>query len=184
MLGVVGRLSAEKGHRFLIAAMPEILAQEPEAQLLVVGAGPLEATLRAQVEALSLTERIQFLGYMQDVQTAYSRMDILIVPSLSDAFPLVILEGMMMELPIVAARVGGIAESILDGETGLLVPPGDSVALAHACRYLLSHPDVGREMGKRGRKRVLSEFHPSQFIARHEELYACAVAATSCSRPA
>jgi glycosyltransferase involved in cell wall biosynthesis len=183
-LGVVGRLSPEKGHRFLIAAMPQILAQEPQAQLLVVGTGLLEAKLRAQVEALGLTKHVQFLGFIQDVQTAYSRMDILIVPSLSEAFGLVTVEGMMMELPVVGARTGGITEIILDGETGLLVPPGDSAALARACRYLLSHPDASREMGKRGRERVLSEFHPSQFIARNEELYACAVAATSCSRPA
>jgi glycosyltransferase involved in cell wall biosynthesis len=176
VLGVVGRLSQEKGHRFLIAAMPEILAQEPQAQLLVVGSGPLEAELRAQVEALDLTEHVQFLGYMQDVQTAFSRMDVLIVPSLSEAFSLVTLEGMMMELPVVGARTGGIAEIIIDDETGLLVPPGDSAALAEACRYLLSRPDVARQMGQRGRKRALADFHPSQFIARHETLYACAVA--------
>jgi glycosyltransferase involved in cell wall biosynthesis len=184
VLGVVGRLSEEKGHRFLIAAMPEILAQEPQTQLLVVGSGPLEAKLRAQVEALDLTAQVQFLGYVRDVQTAFSRMDILIVPSLSDAFPLVTMEGMMTELAVVGSRTGGLPEIVLDGETGLLVPPGDSAALASACRYLLSHPDVGKEMGIRGRQRVLREFHPSRFIARHEELYACAVAATSCSRRA
>jgi glycosyltransferase involved in cell wall biosynthesis len=176
VLGVVGRLSAEKGHRFLIAAMPEILAYEPQTQLLVVGSGPLEAKVRAQVEALDLTEHVQFLGYVRGVQTAFAWMDILVVPSLSDAFPLVTLEGMMMELPVVGARVGGIPESIVDGETGLLVPPGDSAALACACRHLLSHPEVGREMGKRGRQRVLRKFHPNQFVASHEALYASAVA--------
>jgi glycosyltransferase involved in cell wall biosynthesis len=175
VLGVVGRLSQEKGHRHLIAAMPEILAQEPQAQLLIVGSGPLEAELRTQVEALALTQCVHFLGYLQAVHTAYSRMDILVVPSLSEAFPLVALEGMVMELPIVGADVGGLTEIILDGVTGLLVPAGDSGALARACRYLLSHPDVGRQMGQRGRERALEAFHPSQFIARHEKLYACAV---------
>jgi glycosyltransferase involved in cell wall biosynthesis len=180
VLGVVGRLSREKGHRFLIAAMPEIVAQEPEAQLLVVGAGPLEAELRAQVEAFGLAKRVRFLGHLQDVRTAYSRMDMLVVPSLSEAFPLVALEGMVMELPIVGAAAGGISEIILDGVTGLLVPPGDSAALGRACRYLLGHPDVGREMGQRGRRRVLDEFHPTQFIARHEELYASVVEGKLC----
>jgi glycosyltransferase involved in cell wall biosynthesis len=184
VLGVVGRLSREKGHRFLIAAMPGILAQEPRTQLLIVGVGPLEAELRAQVAALALTDRVHFLGYLQDVGSIFARIDILVVPSLSDAFPLVTLEGMMMEVPVVGARTGGIAESIVDGETGLLVRPGDSAALAAACRYLLSHPDVGRQMGRRGRQRVLSDFHPSRFIARHEELYASALAATPCSRRA
>ena len=175
VLGVVGRLSPEKGHRVLITAMSEILAEAPAARLLIVGAGPLELELRAQVETLGLTESVQFLGYMQDVEMAFSRMDILIVPSLSEGFSLVALEGMMMELPVVGSRTGGIAEIIAAGETGLLVPPGDSGALAEACRYLLSNPAVGREMGKRGRKRVLSEFHPSKFIARHETLYLDAV---------
>jgi glycosyltransferase involved in cell wall biosynthesis len=176
MLGVVGRLSAEKGHRLLIAAMPEILAQAPKAQLLIVGSGPLEAKLRAQVASLNLADHVEFLGYMSEVERAFSRMDILIVPSLSDAFPRVALEGMLMELPVVGARTGGIAEIILDGETGLLVPPGDSAALAQACKYLLSRPGVATQMGQRGRERVLSEFHPSQFVARHEELYVCAAA--------
>lgn len=175
VLGVVGRLSPEKGHRFLIAAMPEILAQAPEAQLLMVGSGPSEARLRAQVAALGLTACVHFLGYLREVETAFARMDILIVPSLADPCPLVTLEGMMMELPVVGSRTGGISEMILHGETGLLVPPGDSAALADACRHLLRHPDVGRRMGKRGRRRVLAEYHPSQFIARHEDLYVSAV---------
>ena len=81
-----------------------------------------------------------------------------------------------MGLPVVGSRTGGIAEIIVAGETGLLVPPGDSVALGQACRYLLSRPEVARQMGLRGRERALAEFHPSQFIARHEALYACAVA--------
>jgi glycosyltransferase involved in cell wall biosynthesis len=174
-LGVVGRLTQEKGHRFLIAAMPEILAQQPDARLLIVGSGPLERALRAEVEALALAERVEFLGYLEDVGAAVRQMDILIVPSLSDAFPLVVLEGMMMELPVVGTRVGGIGEIVLDGETGLLVSPGDSRAIAAACRYLLSHPDAARDMGRRGRQRALAEFHPARFIDRHERLYSCAV---------
>jgi glycosyltransferase involved in cell wall biosynthesis len=97
------------------------------------------------------------------------------VPSLSEAFSLATVEGMMMELPIVGSRTGGIAEIVLDGETGLLVPPGDSAALARACQYLLRNPHVGWQMGERGRRRVLDEFHPSQFIARHERLYVSAI---------
>jgi glycosyltransferase involved in cell wall biosynthesis len=180
VLGVVGRLSREKGHRFLIAAMPEILAREPEAQLLIVGAGPLESELRAEVEALDLSKRVRFLGHVQDVERTLSLMDVLVVPSLSEAFSLATVEGMMMELPIVGSRTGGIAEIVLDGETGLLVPPGDSAALARACQYLLSNPDVRWQMGQRGRRRVLDAFHPAQFIARHEQLYATAAGDDPC----
>jgi glycosyltransferase involved in cell wall biosynthesis len=87
-----------------------------------------------------------------------------------------------MQLPIVGSWSGGVAEIIVAGETGLLVPRGDSAALAHACRYLLKHPEVGKEMGKRGRERVLAEFHPGQFIARHEALYAGAFAERSAEK--
>jgi glycosyltransferase involved in cell wall biosynthesis len=174
VLGVVGRLSHEKGHRFLIAAMPAILAEEPRTQLLIVGAGPLEAALRAQVEALDLSEHVRFLGHVQDVVSAFAWIDVLVVPSLSESFSLVTIEGMMMGLPVVGATAGGLPEVIIEGQTGLLVPPGDSAALARACQYLLSNPDVGWQMGERGRRRVLEVFHPSQFIVRHEQLYVTA----------
>lgn len=175
VLGVVGRLSAEKGHRFAIAAMPQIIAHTPGARLLIVGSGPLEAELKGLVTRLGLTGCVDFLGFVQEVRTAYAAMDLLLVPSLSDAFPLVILEGMMMELPVVGARTGGIAEIVLDGETGVLVPPGDSAALAKACQDLLSQPEVAKDMGRRGRRRALTEFDPAQFIIRHERLYACGI---------
>jgi glycosyltransferase involved in cell wall biosynthesis len=182
VLGVVGRLSREKGHALLIAAMGALRAERPDAQLLIVGSGPLEAELRAQVEALDLGGCVQFLGYLQDIPQILSRLSILVVPSLSDALPRVALEGMLMELPVVGTRTGGIAEIILDGETGLLVPPGDSAALARACGHLLSHPEEGSRMGRRGRERVLSAFHPAQFIARHEELYATALGGAPAAR--
>jgi len=175
VLGVVGRLSAEKGHRFAIAAMPQILAHTPGARLLIVGSGPLEAELKGLVAGLGLTGCVDFLGFVQEVRTAYAVMDLLLVPSLSEAFSLVTVEGMMMELPVVGARTGGIAEIVLDGETGVLVPPGDSAALAEACQGLLSRPEVAKEMGRRGRRRALAEFDPEQFITRHETLYACAI---------
>ena len=176
VIGVVGRLSPEKGHRYLIAGMTDILAHVPQARLWIVGDGPLRSKLEAQVRRLNLDERVTFLGYQRDVFAHLARIDILVVPSLSEAFSLVTVEGMAMARPVVGTRVGGIPEIILDGETGLLVPPRDRAALAQACQYLVMHPETGREMGRRGRERVLSHFHPAQFVASHERLYERVVA--------
>ena len=181
VIGIVGRLSREKGHRYLIAAMPEILAYAPDTQLMIVGSGPAEFDLREQVRALSLTKSVTFAGYKQNVYGELARLDMLFVPSLSEAFPIVILEGMAMGLPVVGTRVGGIPEIIVDGETGILVRSRDASGLAQAFKYLLSHPEAGWSMGQRGREKALSDFHPSHFIAAHERLYERAVA-TSVSK--
>jgi glycosyltransferase involved in cell wall biosynthesis len=170
-IGIIGRLSPEKGHRYLIAAMPEILTYAPNTHLKIVGAGPLESQLKRLAVSLHVSERVTFRGYRTDIFVEMAEMDILFVPSLSDAFPIVILEAMAMALPVVGTRVGGIPEIIQDRETGLLVAPGDSPALAEAFKYLRFSPDQGVRMGQRGRDRVLSTYHPSQFVARHEILY-------------
>jgi glycosyltransferase involved in cell wall biosynthesis len=170
-IGVVGRLSPEKGHRYLIAAMPKILTYAPNTRLKIVGAGPLESELKRLAMRLQVSDGVTFDGYKKDIFVEMAEMDILFVPSLSDAFPIVVLEGMAMGIPVVGTRVGGIPEIIRDRETGLLVAPRDSSALAEAFKYLRFSPDEGLRMGQRGRERVLSIYHPSQFVARHEKLY-------------
>lgn len=179
VLGVVGRLSREKGHRYLLDAMPAILAQAPGAQLRIVGAGPLDAALRSQVSDLALSDRVRFVGYTRDVYAEYARMDILVVPSLSEAFPIVILEGMMMGLPVVGTRVGGIPEIVVEGETGRLIAPRDAAALARACCDLLRCPETGRRLAQQGQQRARDDFHPSRFVMGHQHLYAEAAAAAS-----
>ena len=170
-IGIVGRLSPEKGHRYLIAAMPQILTYAPNTHLKIVGAGPLESELKRLAVSLQVSKRVTFEGYKKDIFVEMAEMDILFVPSLSDAFPIVVLEAMAMGIPVVGTRVGGIPEIIRDRETGLLVAPRDSSALAGAFKYLRFSPDEGLRMGQRGRAMVLSTYHPSQFVSRHEKLY-------------
>jgi glycosyltransferase involved in cell wall biosynthesis len=170
-IGIVGRLSPEKGHRYLIAAMPEILSHAPGTRLKILGLGPLADELKNLAAALHVSESTIFEGYKSDIFSELARIDILFVPSLSDAFPIVIMEGMAMGIPVVGTRVGGIPEMIQHRVTGLLVQPRDSVALAEAFETLCLSPDTGIRMGRRGRERVLSNYHPSQFISRHENLY-------------
>jgi glycosyltransferase involved in cell wall biosynthesis len=173
VIGVVGRLSTEKGQKFLIAAMPEILKCFPSARLLIVGDGPLERELKAQVNALKLNHCIEFTGYVPHsvIFAQWARMDIAVVPSLNDARPIVTLEAMAIGLPVVGSNVGGISEVVIDGKTGIIVPPKDSTALAQAIKYLLSHPNEAVDMGLRGKERAFREFHPSKFIEAHENIY-------------
>ena len=181
VLGIAGRLSPEKGHRYLLAALAEILTFAPEARLLIVGSGPLEAALKSHVQALHLTERVEFRGYQRDVFAEFARMDVLCAPSLSEGSPIVILEAMLAGLPVIASQVGGIPEVVVDGRTGILVPPYDASALTQALKYLLSHPNEGLAMSERGREHILNNYHPQKFISAHEQLYERL--ATACTMP-
>jgi glycosyltransferase involved in cell wall biosynthesis len=171
VLGMVGRLSREKGHTYLIAAMPEILTIAPEARLIIVGSGPDEQKLKEQVKSLRVAKNVEFVGYTRQVIAELARMDVLFVPSLTEGLPIVVLEAMLVGLPVVGSRVGGIPEAISHGETGILVPPRDTAALVEALRYLVMHPQQAVEMGKQGKRTVLSDFHPSKFLEAHEKLY-------------
>ena len=171
VLGIVGRLSREKGHTYLIAAMPEILTIAPGARLVIVGSGPDEKKLKEQVTLLHVAKNVEFVGYTRQVAAELARMDVLFVPSLTEGLPIVILEAMLVGLPVIGSWVGGIPEAISHGETGILVPPRDTAALVQALRYLIMHPQQAAEMGKQGKKKVLSDFHPSKFLEAHEKLY-------------
>lgn len=159
MVGVVGRLEPEKGQATLIDAWPRVLAQVPEARLLVVGEGSRREALEAQAEALGLlgdactgdacvgtrharpNARVVFTGRRDDVPAVTAALDVAVLPSYREAQGLVILEAMALSRPVVASAVGGIPEMITDGVTGLLVPPRDPQALADAIvRLLRDHP--------------------------------------------
>ena len=128
------------------------------------------ATFREHVERMiqqhGLGDVMRFLGYVPDLTVAIGASDIVVMPSKEEPYGLVALEGMAMAKPIVATRAGGVPEFVVEGETGLLVPPGDSEALADALLKLLSNPARAREMGFQGRRHVLAEYTVSHYVAR------------------
>jgi glycosyltransferase involved in cell wall biosynthesis len=136
----VGRLSAEKGHRYLIDAVSRIVQQSPDLkmQVLIAGKGPADSQLREQVSKSGLNQRVQLVGYWPDVSEMFSIADLFVLPSLSEGSPNVLLESMAAKVPIVATNVGGVPEHVSDGETAILVPPADSASLAAAMTELLS----------------------------------------------
>jgi glycosyltransferase involved in cell wall biosynthesis len=167
----VGRLSPEKGHGFLLAAFREVVVAVPEARLVLVGEGPLRSRLQAQVAGLTLSDHVIFVGYRDDVEAVIAASDLLVMPSLREGFGDPIIEAMALGRPVIASRVGGIVETVHDGETGLLVPPGDPDALAQAIVNLLRDPQARERMGLRGRQVALGEFGVERLADGLAKLY-------------
>lgn len=173
VIGVVGRLSPEKGHRYLLEALPSILRHRRNFRLIIVGSGPLERELKEDVARLQLESWVEFSGYVprSSIFEQWKRMDIAVVPSVADARPIVVLEAMAAGLPVVGTDVGGIPEVVIHEHTGLIVPPRNSEALAQAILYFLEHPHQTLVMGANGRCRAFREFHPTRFLESHARLY-------------
>jgi len=173
LLGVVARLEAEKGHRYLVEAMPAILRGAPQTWLVIVGEGSLHAELCARAAALPgrAGERIVFTGRREDVAAITDELDVAVLPSLREAQGISILEAMARRRPVVASAVGGIPEVITDGVDGLLVPPADPRALADACIRLACSPELRARLGEAGRATVERRFSLDAMVRRIEELY-------------
>lgn len=154
VIGTVGRLAPEKGTEYFVRAANEIARADPRARFLIVGQGPE----RAALEALANPDAVRFAGNREDVAAWLNAMDVFVLTSLADAFPLAVLEAMACRLPVVASNVGGLPEIVVDGKTGLLVPPRDVGALARAMAGLLGNPERGRALGAAGRARVEQDF--------------------------
>ncbi len=170
-LGSIGLLEVSKGHEVLIAALPRVLAEFPRLKFFLIGAGNLRQRLERQVARAGLGAAVVFIGHRDDALDLMSALEIVVLPSLWEGLPYVILEAMALGKPVVASDVGGCGEALADGETGLLVPPRDPEALAAAlCRLLRDRADA-TEMGARGRRRVRSRFGLEAMIAGHEAIY-------------
>lgn len=170
VIGCAGRLTGQKGHRFLLEAAALLQKQALDFRVLLAGAGELEAGLRAQVRALGLEDRVEFLGFVQDMKAFYTSIDILALPSLWEGFGYVLTEAMALRLPVAAFRVSNIPEVVEHGHTGLLSPAADSAALAQSLAALILDPDLRARMGEAGRQRVLERFGMDQSLAGLEAL--------------
>jgi glycosyltransferase involved in cell wall biosynthesis len=176
VIGYVGRLEEEKGTQFFIEALPAISRALPPARYLIVGEASdeqeeFDARARERVRELGIADRVSFTGFRDDVPDLIAAMDVAVVPSLREAFGLVNVEVMACGRPLVATRVGGIPEVVEDGTTGILVPPGDSGALAEAVLSLMADPGRRRAMGEAGRRRAAQFFDIRAHVRKMEDLY-------------
>ena len=158
IVGVVGRLEDQKGHRYLFDAWPAVTREFPDARLLVVGDGSLRATLEAQVAALGIGPSVIFTGFRADVARMLDAIDVLALPSLYEGMPLTAIEAAAMARPVVATAVDGTPEVVEHGVTGFLVPPRNSPALTSALLNLLADHERARALGAAGRRRTLERF--------------------------
>ncbi|TME98539.1 MAG: glycosyltransferase, partial [Chloroflexi bacterium] len=171
LVGNVGRLALQKGQRHLIAAMPLLLERVPFAHVVIAGGGDLEEYLRDLASEVGVADRVHVLGPRKDVPALMHAIDVFAMPSIWEGFGLVLLEAMAAGRPIVASRVATIPEVVVDGETGLLVPAGDPVALADALAQLAHDPAMARRLGEAGRERLRQHFSIEKMVGDTELLY-------------
>jgi len=171
LIGTLARLSPEKGIDTLIDAAKIVVTSYPSARFVIAGAGPLEADLNKKVRDLRLESYVRMPGFIDDVPGFLSGLDLYVLPSHAEGIGLAVIEAMAAGLPVVATRVGGVPEAVIDGVTGLLVPPRQPKALAQAIVRLLVDPDLARSMGASGRERAEAVFDAKAAAEKTLEVY-------------
>lgn len=167
-VAIVAQLIPRKGHALFLKAWPLIRDQCPDARLLIFGSGPLEAELKSRTGWGGTTT---FCGFRPDLREFLGHLDLLVHPALHEGLGVSLLEAQAAGVAIVAFAAGGIPEVVADGETGLLVPPGDTAALAAAVIRLLGDPNLRQAFGAAGANRVRSRFGPLQMVDSYLALY-------------
>jgi glycosyltransferase involved in cell wall biosynthesis len=178
----VGRLIPIKGHIVLLRAFADAKRELPDLELDIAGRGPLEPALRALAHELGVADSVHFLGHVSPIQGAIERSEVVVVPSMGEGFGMVALEAMERARPVVAAAIGGLGELVQDGETGLLVPPGEAEPLRDAIVRLAGDRELARRMGEAGRRRALQRFLQTFCTDRTELLYVDALSRVAASR--
>lgn len=170
VIGAISRLSHEKNIALLLKAFALVAKEIPEATLSVYGDGPERGDLARQAGALGIGTKTSFLGHVPDAASRCGEFDVLAVPSSRESFGLAALEAMACGVPIVATKVGGLPELILDGETGMLVPPEDERAMADALLNVLRDRDLATRLGEAGKARAANHFSEKKMQAAWIEL--------------
>lgn len=170
VIGFVGRLAPIKGLETLIRAVG-MLRDIPNLRLVLVGSGSQKEHLRALSRELGMEGKVLFTGYRSDIPSLLALFEIAVLPSYMEACPTVLLEYMFAGKPVVASRVGGITELVVDGENAFLIPPAQVDVLAGRLRFLLDNPKIGLEMGRSGYEYAVQNFSVRDQVMRLESFY-------------
>jgi glycosyltransferase involved in cell wall biosynthesis len=176
VIGILGRLHPAKGHPVLFEAVRRLLAHGRRVAVLVVGEGELREELEALARRLGLDGSVRFLGRRADIPAILNLLDVVVMPSRWEGLPIALLEAMAAGRPVVAAAVGGIPEVIVDGETGVLVPPGDPERLCAAVARLLDGPGEARRLGEAARACALARYDVVTMARSYEAVYEAVLA--------
>jgi glycosyltransferase involved in cell wall biosynthesis len=171
-VGVTAHLSPKKGQRHIIEATALLAQRRPDLRCVLIGEGAQRAELEALARSLGIADRVLFLGYRSDAADLMQALDIVVLPSVAkEGLGLALVEGGALGKPVIGSDMPGIDEVIVNGENGLLVPPGDPAALADAIESLLADPDLCRRMGEAGRLRAHQMFTLDRMVEDTEKLY-------------
>ncbi|MEO8288312.1 MAG: glycosyltransferase [Chloroflexota bacterium] len=167
----VARWTPQKAQKYLIDAAKIISEARPDVRFLLVGHGPLQGELEAQAQALGIADRVIFAGFRDDIGNVLGASDVFVLSSLWEGMPLALLEAMAASLPTVATDVGGVAQVLQHGRTGLLVPPADAKALAAALLDCLNNPEQAHLYGDNGYAWVQQHYSMAAWVRKLEQLY-------------
>lgn len=171
VVGMLSRLSLEKGVDLFVEAMAYVARRLPEAIGVVFGTGPEEARLKEQAHRLGLDGRLLWAGYCAEAMDALLSLDVVALTSRFEALPQTLMEAMVMKRPAVVTPVGGCPELVLDGETGLVTPNHDPERIAGAFCHLLGAPELARQMGERGAARIEENYTMDHWSRRTLDVY-------------
>jgi len=171
LVGTVGRLEEQKGQKDLVAAVARLRREGVPATLLLVGSGREEARLREQVLAEGIEGDVRFLGTRRDLPELFRAMDVFAFPSLWEGFPIALLSAMAAGLPVVVTPVGGVPEVVRHGANGLIVPAGDSRALAEAIRNVHDDPGAASALGRAASATIRERYSQRSTALRIMDIY-------------
>jgi len=171
VIGTAGPLEAVKGFPFFLGAAARVLMTGRDVEFVIAGAGPEEENLRRLSRELQIAEHVTFIPNLSDFAEALVAMDVFCLPSLQQGIGTIMLEAMALARPVIGTRVGGVYRVIRDGETGLLVPPSDSVRLAERMIELLDDPARARSIGLAAQQEVRQEFSVDRMVEKTAALY-------------
>jgi glycosyltransferase involved in cell wall biosynthesis len=171
VVGMVGRLAAQKGPLDFVRAAAVAHARFPDAYFVLIGDGPLRGEVEKLAGDLGISNSLMLAGHRPDAPMLTEVFDVAVIASVSEGSSLTAMEAMAWGKPVAGTAVGGVREVVVDGETGILVPPGEAQALGEAVASLLADPERARALGEAGRRRVEREFSLARMIERTEEVY-------------
>lgn len=177
IIGVVARITPSKGQDTFLEALAQVVKQEPQTHAFLIGSTEIDRSddfffvLKRMVQTLGLSDKVTFNDAVESVPAFLEMIDLIVCPSIAEPFGRILIEAMAMEKPVVATAAGGALEVVVDGKTGLLVPPSDSKALASAMLKLMRSPDIARSMGLEGRQRVKKMFSIDRHVEKMERIY-------------
>lgn len=170
LIGAFGRLSSEKGQENLLLAFCKLI-KTSAASLIIVGDGQDRRKLEHLAKELDITDRVFFHGHQKFMRDYYEAIDLLVLPSLSEGLPNVVLEAMVLGKPVLSTDVGAIREVITEGENGWIVPPGDSVGLCGKLDEILANPDHLKMVGEKAKASLFPKFSAIERVKKFTDLY-------------